>query len=91
MRLATIMFMLTKICQKTNVMQLFFLLCFIINAIVAKLLCDALSFLKNTLKYGLIITLTCGMFSCVPQRKLEEEKAKMNPKLKNKNESKEVK
>ncbi len=32
--------------------------------------------MKNTLKYGLIITLTCGMFSCVPQRKLEEEKAK---------------
>lgn len=32
--------------------------------------------MKNTLKYGLIITLTCGIFSCVPQRKLEEEKAK---------------
>jgi len=32
--------------------------------------------MKNTLKYGLIITLTCGMFSCVPQRKLEEERAK---------------
>ena len=31
---------------------------------------------KNTLKYSLIIALTCGMFSCVPQRKLEEEQAK---------------
>ena len=32
--------------------------------------------MKNILKYGFIIIITCGIFSCVPQRKLEEEKAK---------------
>ncbi|CAN5501011.1 OmpA family protein [soil metagenome] len=32
--------------------------------------------MKKAIKYVLIITVTCGMFSCVPQRKLEEEQAK---------------
>ena len=31
---------------------------------------------KISFKYLLIIALTTGMFSCVPQRKLEEEQAK---------------
>lgn len=32
--------------------------------------------MKNTLKYSLIITLAIALFSCVPQRKLEEEQTK---------------
>lgn len=32
--------------------------------------------MTRTFKYSLIISLTCGMFSCVPQRKLEEEQTK---------------
>jgi chemotaxis protein MotB len=32
--------------------------------------------MKNTFKYILIVGLTSGMFSCVPQRKLEEEQSK---------------
>ena len=32
--------------------------------------------MKNTFKYILIAGLTSGMFSCVPQRKLEEEQSK---------------
>jgi chemotaxis protein MotB len=32
--------------------------------------------MKKILKYALIVNLTVGIFSCVPQRKLEEEQAK---------------
>lgn len=32
--------------------------------------------MKNTVKYILIVALTSGLFSCVPQRKLEEEQTK---------------
>ncbi len=32
--------------------------------------------MKNPIKYSLIIAISCGIFSCVPQRKLEEEQTK---------------